>query len=548
MINDISIIVAKVNIQILIVGESNEFIDKIDKNKFDIFTITETSKIVDFCKQNKLDLVIVVAGEIFFNDVNQIEKLKKKEKYKNLPVIVIDRSPFTIPNNIKLAFQSGATDFIGGEINDFELESRIENQLRIYKRMAEIVEENSVNMETLELMDKLVLFMDRADNSFVIFDANGEIEWVNEGFNRLYGYSIDEFKRRFGRTIMEASKNSDIESKIDKCIKTKKSINYVSECQTRGGEFKWIQTTFTPVVSPNGVIERFIAIETDITKLKETEEALNQKNEYMLALTNHLKSANVLLEQQQKEINTQNKEIEIERKKSDELLLNILPFEVARQLKSKGVAKPKDYKMASVFFLDFVDFTKIAIELPSKDLVHVLDSYFKEFDDIIEKHFIEKIKTIGDAYMCVGGLPLRNRSNPFNVVMAGLEIQHFVNSQLNANITPAGLQWKCRIGIHTGPVIAGVVGRKKYLYDVWGNTVNVAARMQQESDIGRVNVSGETYAIIKEYFDCEYRGKIAVKNAGKADMYFVNRLKEQFCGDERGFVPNEEFQKILNSF
>jgi PAS domain S-box-containing protein len=389
--------------------------------------------------------------------------------------------------------------------------------------------------------------MDRADNSFVIFDSHGEIEWVNEGFNRLYGYSIDEFKRKYGRTILEASKNSDIQSKFDKCLSTKKSINYVSECQTRNGEFKWIQTTFTPIVSPSGVIERFIAIETDITKLKETEEALNQKNEYMLALTNHLKSANVLLEQQQKEINTQNKEIEIERKKSDDLLLNILPFEVARQLKSKGVAKPKDYKLASVFFLDFVDFTKIAIEIPSKDLVHVLDSYFKQFDDIIEKHFIEKIKTIGDAYMCAGGLPLRNRSNPINVVMAGLEIQHYVNSKLTSNVTPNGLQWKCRIGVHSGPVIAGVVGRKKYLYDVWGDTVNIAARMQQESDIGRVNVSGETYSYIKDYFDCDYRGKIAVKNAGKADMYFVNRLKAEYCDDDLGFEPNEEFQKILNS-
>lgn len=537
------------NNRILIIGNAEGYFELLSSSndKCNIFTLGNVKHLSAFLAKQQVDLLLLIIDDNFFEEVNEIESIKINEDYKDLPVIVVDRSPFPIPNNIKLAFQSGVNEYLKGYADDIELLSRVDNQLKSSKRLSEIVEENSVNRETLQLMDKLVLFMDRADNSFIIFNANGEIEWVNEGFNRMYGYSIDEFKRKFGRTIFVASKNSEIEIKVDKCVKSKKSINYVAECQTRSGEFKWIQTTFTPIVSPSGNIERFIAIETDITKLKETEEALNQKNEYMLALTNHLKSTNVLLEQQQREINQQNKAIEEERKKSEDLLLNILPFEVARQLKSKGEAKPRNFKFTTVLFLDFVNFTSLTKELSPTDLVQNLDSYFTKFDDIVEKHFVEKIKTIGDAYMCVGGLPLRNRSNPFNVILAGLEMQHTIADLIEETKTEQGSKWQCRIGIHTGSVMAGVVGKKKYIYDIWGNTVNIAARMQQESEHGHVNISGETYEEIKDYFDCTYRGKIAMKNSADADMYFVNRLKPDYSDDEKGIVPNEAFTKMLNA-
>ncbi len=537
------------NNSILLVGNANGYYDLLCSlhAKCNVFTLNDLKQSIEFLNKQLVDLILVVIEDNFFEEINLIERIKQEEDYKDIPVIVVDNSPFPIPNNIKLAFQSGATDYLKNGVSEIEMTSRVENHLRSYKRLSEILEENLVNKETLGLMDRLVLFMDRADNSFIIFDSNGEIEWVNEGFIRLYGYTIDEFKRRFGRTVFEASKNSEINQKVEKCIRTKKSINYVAECQTRSGEFKWIQTTFTPIVAPSGIIERFIAIETDITKLKETEEALNQKNEYMIALTNHLKSANTLLEEQQHEINLQNKAIEEERKKSEDLLLNILPFEVARQLKSKGEAKPRDYKWTTVLFLDFVGFTKLTQELSPMDLVSALDSYFKKFDDVVDKHFTEKIKTIGDAYMCVGGLPLRNRSNPFNVVLAGLEMQNIIEEMVEETRTPHGLEWRCRIGVHSGAVMAGVVGKKKYIYDIWGHTVNVAARMQQESEVGKVNISGFTYETIKDYFDCTYRGKIAMKNSAEADMYFVNRLKPEYSADKMGIEPNEAFLKMLNS-
>ncbi|MFA6403073.1 MAG: adenylate/guanylate cyclase domain-containing protein [Salinivirgaceae bacterium] len=535
--------------RILIVGNDTEYYELLSNccTKYDILTLKSIHSLSEFVSSQKVDLILSIISDNYFQEVTLFEQLKQQEGLRDIPIIVIDNSPFPIPNNSRLAFQSGARDYIKNHCDEIELLSRIENQLKQFSRWNEMLVEYNNRQETLNLMDRLFLLMDRADNSFIIFDAKGEIEWVNEGFNRLYGYTLDEFKRKFGRSIFEASKNPEIIAKVEHCIKTKKSVNYVAECLTHSGEFKWIQTTFTPIVSNDGSIDKFIAIETDITKLKEAEEALNQKNEYMIALTNHLKSSNSLLEEQQKEINTQNNALVEERKKTDELLLNILPFEVARQLKSKGEAKPRSYKLASVLFLDFVNFTKLTKELSPKDLISILDSYFKAFDDIVDKHFIEKIKTIGDAYMCAGGLPLSNRSNPFNVVLAGLELQYYVQNNQPPECLNRGLEWQCRIGIHSGDVISGVVGKKKFIFDIWGTTVNLAARMQEEGTSGRVNISEVTYSYVSDYFECDYRGKVKTKWDEMLDMYYVNRLKPEYSLDENGLIPNELFNKMMNS-
>lgn len=535
--------------RILIAGDFAGVLDILTKKlpQISVFKLADILKIPDFITKQEVELLLLVVTGNFIETMTLVEKVRSIPGYSNTPLLILDKSPFSIPNNIELAFQSGASDYLSESTNELEFISRVALHLKSARRLAELTERNTNLSQTVGIMDKLVLFMERADNSFVIFDQHGEMEWVNEGFKRLYGYEIDEFKRKFGRTIFDASKNSEIVKKVNQCVETGRSVNYVAECQIRSGEFKWIQTTLTPILNPEGVVERFIAIETDITKLKETEEALSQKNEYMLALTNHLKSANSLLEEQQKEINVQNKQIESERKKTDDLLLNILPFEVARQLKSKGEAKPRSYKMASVLFLDFVNFTDITKELSPKELIHVLDSYFKAFDDIVDKHFIEKIKTIGDAYMCVGGLPLSNKSNPFNSVLAAFEMQNYVKSKMDETRTPNGLDWKCKTGISTGELIAGVVGKKKYIYDVWGNTVNIAARMQEQGQDGRINISEFTYHYIKNYFECSSRGMVATKRGYNLKMYFVDRIKPDFSADTDGFFPNDEFLKMINA-
>jgi len=217
--------------------------------------------------------------------------------------------------------------------------------------------------------------------------------------------------------------------------------------------------------------------------------------------------------------------IAAEKERSDELLLNILPSETAEELKEKGSATPKFYPRVSVLFTDFKGFTSIAEKLSPQELVEELNECFISFDNIIDKHNLEKIKTIGDAYMCAGGIPVANEDNPFDVVKAALEIRDFME-ELRAKRTAQGLDfWELRIGIHTGPVIAGVVGKNKFAYDIWGDAVNTASRMESSGIPGEVNISGATYEIIKEHFACKHRGKIAAKNKGAIDMYLVESLK-----------------------
>lgn len=216
-----------------------------------------------------------------------------------------------------------------------------------------------------------------------------------------------------------------------------------------------------------------------------------------------------------------NKIIKDERDRSKELLLNILPEETARELETNGYAKTRFYDNVTVLFTDFKGFSTIAGKLTPIQLVAELNEYFMAFDEIIGKYNLEKIKTIGDAYMCAGGIPTENNTHPLNTVKAALAMQDYMakrqREQQLKNIT----SWELRIGIHTGPVVAGVVGKKKYAYDIWGNTVNIASRMESNGEPGKVNISATTYHLISDHYQCLHRGKISAKNIGEVDMYFV---------------------------
>ncbi len=249
--------------------------------------------------------------------------------------------------------------------------------------------------------------------------------------------------------------------------------------------------------------------------------------------------------QKKAEIEEQKEKLEIEKNKTEQLLLNILPAETAKELLSTGRAAPRHYRMVTVLFADFKGFTQIAERLRPAELVEELDTAFNAFDDIADKHNIEKIKTSGDAYMAAGGVPIRNKTNPVDCILAAMQIQAYIKDQgiLNAN-NPDKPKWELRIGIHTGEIIAGVVGKKKFAYDIWGDTVNTASRMESSSQAGHINISGTTYNMVQEYFDCEYRGKIPVKNKGDIDMYFVKGIKAELSKDRKGFVPNIAFQEL----
>lgn len=224
-----------------------------------------------------------------------------------------------------------------------------------------------------------------------------------------------------------------------------------------------------------------------------------------------------------KQLEEKNKTIAEERERSDELLLNILPKDIAQELKTTGQAKARKYSDVTVMFTDFRNFTKMSEVLTPEQLVHEIDRCFRAFDKILSEYpSIEKIKTIGDAYMCASGFSER-KTIPTEIIQAGLAFQEYLD-ELKIEQRQKGLPYfEARIGLHTGPVVAGVVGIKKFAYDIWGDTVNTAARMEQKSEVGQVNISHSTYERIKYNFDCQYRGRIEAKNKGMVDMYYVLR-------------------------
>ena len=408
--------------------------------------------------------------------------------------------------------------------------------------------ENTVKKirEDREILVKLLAGSVQAPFAFIIIKPSGEIEWVNDGFERIHGYKLTEYIESHGNTIYSLDPSSEIANLFNKCLRETRSCDAIIKLKSRKGVTRWLQVFITPQLSREGKIEELIAVEIDITVFKNKEEELHAQNDKIKEIARVLEKANALLEEQKQEINEQKQTIELEQEKSEKLLLNILPFEVAKQLKSKGRAGTRSYKLVSVLFADFKGFSKISKTLDPKDLVNILDSYFATFDEITGRHYIEKIKTIGDAYMCAGGLPLSNKSNPVDAVLAGLEIQSYLNALNDTKVLNNLQVWELRIGIHTGPVVAGVVGKKRFAYDIWGDTVNTASRMEQSSHVGMVNVSGITYDYIKDFFDCDYRGKIETKNMGKIDMYFVNRIKPEFSVDKFGILPNDLMLNLVN--
>ncbi|TFH46750.1 MAG: adenylate/guanylate cyclase domain-containing protein [Lysobacterales bacterium] len=217
--------------------------------------------------------------------------------------------------------------------------------------------------------------------------------------------------------------------------------------------------------------------------------------------------------------------LESEKTRSDELLLNILPAKIADELKTRNEVEPRHYDSVTIMFTDFKGFTRFAEAAEPRTLVNDLNQYFSAFDDITERHNLEKLKTIGDAYMCAGGLPEENRTHPVDACRAALEIQEFM-TRVNRQREKMRLQpWELRIGLHTGPVMAGVVGKKKFTYDIWGDAVNIAARMESTGEAGRITLSESTYHRVKDEFECEHRGPIEAKNKGALDTYFLNRIK-----------------------
>lgn len=528
--------------KVLIAGDNIKSLTVIRKlleifiHEFKVYTASSIAKIEFIDPDNLPEIIILNYDDPLKEGIKALETIKNNNLTSSIPVLM---TTDFLSSEVQKAISAGADDFIKKPIERVELQIRIKYLIQRHRLYME-------NLRQSDELKKLSLVADRSENSVLITNTRGELEWVNKAFERLYEYSLDEFRDHYGISLQKVSPK--FSEAIKKCKNDRKWRIYENYWIAKSGEKKWIQTSLTPIVGEEGKITNFIAVETDITQLKLAQERLLDQNQDLIDLTVNLEQINIKLEEQQKEVSKQKKMAEDQKKLADDLLLNIFPYEIAEQLKIKGHAKPKHYRLVSIMFTDFVGFSKLSDQLSIHELIKELSMYFEKFDTISKAHYIEKIKTIGDSYMCAGGLPIRNRSNPIDVVLAALEMQKFVTDTNMIKKKKNKPLWEIRLGIHTGEVIAGVIGKSKMAYDIWGDAVNTASRMETSGDSNKINISGSTYKHIHKYFDCSYRGKIEVRNMGQIDMYFLNRLKREYSTDREGMIPNSKFIRILSEF
>lgn len=457
-----------------------------------------------------------------------------------VPLIVT--FPKSKNSEIDTIIAAGIDDFIDFESIPSLLPQRI--NICIYRNieLAKLVKRS-------EQFSDISLAASQAGSSLLIIDQAGSIVWVNEGFEMLYECNLDDFRKKFGENVFESHLNPRTAESMRRCAQGGECVVYESLWFTNSNKRKNIQTSLTPIYNSNGKFSKIIAIETDITDLKMAEEALNEKHDNLLTAMEHLEDANHLLGVQRKEIEKQKVNLEEEKNNSETLLLNILPEVVAHQLKKKGFVKPKKYNEVSVMFADFVGFTGLLSAYDNiEEFLSVLSFYFETFEEITTKRYIEKIKTIGDCYMCVGGLPQVNKSHPLDTILAGLEIQKFVEEKARIDEANKKPVWRLRIGIHTGSIMAGVIGKKKFAYDIWGNAVNIASRVESNGTPGMVRISESTYEKVKDFFDFGKLIEIDAKNIGLLNTFIVNRILPKFSEDEKGYIPNAAFRKALAKY
>ena len=379
------------------------------------------------------------------------------------------------------------------------------------------------------------------------------MEVLKDVFNVLYvddeENNLNSFRAALRRnyniyTALSGEEGMDILSKndihvvvTDQRMPHMTGVQFLQHIPPEKDNIRIILTGFSDIESiieaiNTGMVYRYITKPWDKDELKITIDnaietiMLRRNNKHLIE---ELKEYNEQLEEKvllrTKEIEKQKEIIEAAKLQSDSLLLNILPGEIADELKKFGKSYARKHDQVSVLFADIKGFTSIAEKLTPVKLVTQLDEVFGAFDNIIAKHGMEKIKTIGDAYMCACGLPLADNENAIKSVNAALDMQQFIKGFGAANKIQNLPVFEIRIGIHTGPLVAGVVGLKKFAYDIWGDAVNLASQMEQHSEPGKVNISGETYALVKNSFNCTYRGKIETKSKGEVDMYFVDSVK-----------------------
>tara|TARA_R110000868_G_scaffold1389_9_gene10728 strand:+ start:1139 stop:2281 length:1143 start_codon:yes stop_codon:yes gene_type:complete len=380
-------------------------------------------------------------------------------------------------------------------------------------------------METKKNTDYNILYVDDEVNNLNSFRA---------ALRRHYNI----FTAESGIEGIEVIKKHDIHVIVtDQRMPNMTGVQFLQKVPNELDNIRMILTGFSDIEAiieaiNTGKVYRYITKPWDKDELKITidnalEAVILRRNNKKLI--QELQLNNEKLEEKVKtrtqEIEKKSKLLESEIEKSHKLLLNILPEEIAEELKKFGKSYARKHDQVTVLFADIMGFTSIAEKIPADKLISQLDENFSGFDYIIEKYGIEKIKTIGDSYMCVSGIPSEIENNAEIAINVALDMQDFMKNFNSTKKIQNRPEFEFRIGIHTGPVVAGVVGVTKFAYDIWGDTVNLTSQMEQQSQAGKINISGATYELVKDKFNCTYRGKIAAKNKGGIDMYFVDSKK-----------------------
>lgn len=380
-------------------------------------------------------------------------------------------------------------------------------------------------MESTDNHDFNVLYVDDEENNLTSFRA---------ALRRNYNI----FTALSGEEGMEIIAQHDIHIIVtDQRMPGMTGVQFLQHVPDEPDNIRMILTGFSDVEAiieaiNTGKVYRYITKPWDKDDLKITIDnaleavRLRRDNKHLIL---ELQKNNESLEQKVRErtIEIEKKSIllEAEKIKSDQLLLNILPEEIAVELKRFGRSYARKHNQVSVLFADVKGFTSITENMTPEELITQLDEIFRGFDHITGKYGMEKIKTIGDCYMCASGLPTDENDNARIAVQAAMDLQEFMQGFNGAKKIQDLPCFEIRVGIHTGPVVAGVVGITKFVYDIWGETVNVASQMERCSLPGKINISGQTFSLVKDYFECESRGKIATKGKEEMDMFFVKKKK-----------------------
>lgn len=423
-------------------------------------------------------------------------RLKINESTKDIPVIFMTALSETVDKVTGLSV--GAVDYLTKPVQEEELKARLNSHLTIRnlnlslqeqnKRLQEEILKRQQKEEELRLSNQAIA---ASINGIVIADATKPdlpIIYINPAFERITGYTAEEIVGRNCRFLQGKDRDQPALDELRAALREGKSCTVILSNYRKDGRRFWNELSISPIYDNAGNLTHFVGIQMDVTERKKAQEALHAQQE-----------------------------------QTEKLLLNILPEPIAQQLKQHPITIADSFEDVSVLFADLVGFTELSAQRSAKELVEMLNVIFSKFDQLAEKHGLEKIKTIGDAYMVVAGLPTPRPDHAAAIAEMALDMQQAI-SEVSADI---GEPISIRIGINSGPVVAGVIGLKKFSYDLWGDTVNTASRMESLGIPDAIQVTEQTYQQLKDKYWFEELGVIAVKGKGEMLTYLLKCRKSQ---------------------